>query len=354
MTKNHNKYLDLAFQLAEKNLGHTNTNPSVGCVIVKDESVIASAVTSINGRPHSEFNALNKLKNCSGASLYTTLEPCTHHGKTPPCTDIIIKKKIKNVYYAFEDPDIRTHKKAKKILNLNGVKSKLISSKKYKQFYQSYFINKKYTIPSVVAKVALSKDFFTINKKDKWITNNRSRKIAHLLRNKNDCILSTSKSINKDNSLLNCRINGLNNDKPDLIIIDLKLKLKKKLALNNLLKKRKTYLVTSTNNKKKSLEYKKKGFRIIFINHLKEKKDFIQFFKNLYKMDYSRLLVETGLTFLNCLIKNKLIHDLFIFQSSIKLGKNGKNNDTIKYLKKISPKLVKINLNGDKLYKKKF
>ena len=93
MTTNHNHYLDLAFQLAEKNLGQTKLNPSVGTVIVKNGAVISSGVTSFQGRPHSEFNALNNLKNSSGASLYTTLEPCTHYGKTPPCTNIIIKKK---------------------------------------------------------------------------------------------------------------------------------------------------------------------------------------------------------------------------------------------------------------------
>ena len=77
--------------------------------------------------------------------------------------------------------------------------------------------------------------------KKKWITNETSRKIVHLLRNKYDCILSTSKSINKDNSLLNCRIDGLNNYKPDLFIIDLNLRLRKKLLLNSLLKKEKPF-----------------------------------------------------------------------------------------------------------------
>ena len=78
------------------------------------------------------------------------------------------------------------------------------------------------------AKIAISKDYFTINKKSRWITNERSRQVGHLLRSKYDCIISTSNSINKDNSLLNCRIKGLNNYKPDLIIIDRNLKLKKK------------------------------------------------------------------------------------------------------------------------------
>ena len=354
MTINHNRFLDIAFQLAEKNLGKTNLNPSVGCIIVKNGSVISSGTTSKNGRPHSEYNALNKLKNCSGATLYSTLEPCTHYGKTPPCVNIIFKKKIKNVFYAFEDPDSRTFGKAKKILGLKGVQCKLISSKNYKKFYKSYFLNKKKSRPFISAKIALSKDYQTINTKNKWITNNNSRKIVHLLRSQYDCIISTSKSINYDNSKLNCRIEGLNDHSPDLFIIDLNLKLKKKLLLNNLLKKRKTYLITLKKNNKKILFYKKLGFKFILIDSLYEKKDFNYLYKKIYKMGYSRMFVETGLTFLNHLIKNKLIDDLYIFKSNFKLGKYGKNNDTSRHLKNILPKLLTINLNGDKLFKKDF
>ena len=354
MTINHNFFLNLAFQLAEKNLGQTGLNPSVGSIVVKNNVVISSGVTSISGRPHAEFNALNKIKNSYGSSLYTSLEPCTHHGKTPPCTNIIIKKKIKNVYYAFDDPDIRTYKKAKKILNKKGVKTKLIKSKKFKNFYKSYYINKKFNIPFISAKIAVSKDYFTINKKNKWITDNFSRNITHLIRSKYDGIISTSKSINSDNAQLNCRIKGLNTYKPDLFIIDLNLKLKKNLLLNKILKKRKTYLITYTTNTKKARTYKKKGYKIIFIKSLINRNDFILLYKKFYKMGYSRLLIEAGLTFLNTHIKNKLINDLLIFKSNKKLKKNGKNNTTLKYIKNISSNSILINLNNDKLYKKDF
>ena len=354
MTTNHNYYLDLAFQLAEKNLGKTGLNPTVGAVVVKNNTVISSGVTSTTGRPHAEFNALNKIKNTKGATLYISLEPCIHKGKTPPCTNIIIKKKIKNVYYAFEDPDLRTYKKAKKILKKNGVAAKLIKSKKYNNFYRSYLINKKLNTPFISAKIAVSNDYLSINKTNKWITNSFSRKVAHLIRSRHDAIISTSKSINYDNSLLNCRIEGLNNYKPDLFIIDLNLKLKKNLLLNKILKKRKTYLITYKSNIKKAQIYKKKGYKIILINSLKNKNDFYLLYKKLFKMGYLRILVETGLTFLNSLIKLRLINDLYIFKNNNKLKKKGKNNTTYKYIKNISCKLISININNDKLYRKEF
>jgi len=354
MTTNHKFFLNLAFQIAEKNLGQTGQNPSVGSIVVKNDTVISSGVTSMNGRPHAEYNALKKVKNIHGSSLYTSLEPCIHQGKTPPCTDIIIKKKIKNVIFGLEDPDLRTFKKAKKILNTKGIKTKFIKSKKYNHFYRSYLINKKFEIPFISAKIAMSKDYFTINKKEKWITNIFSRKITHLIRSKHDGIISTSNSINLDNALLNCRIKGFNEYKPDLFIIDLNLKLKKKLLLNKILKKRKTYLITYKTNIKKTKTYKKKGYRFIFINSLVNKKDFNLLFKKIYKMGYSRILVESGLTFLNTLIKNALINDLYIFKTNYNLKKKGKNNASLRYLKSIQSKQMLINLKNDKLYKKEF
>ena len=109
-------YMEIALDLARSRHGLTGSNPSVGCVIVKNDKIISIGQTSFNGRPHAEFNALNKNINFKNSNMYVTLEPCAHFGLTPPCTNIIKKKKIKNVYYNFNDPDLRTYKKAEKIL----------------------------------------------------------------------------------------------------------------------------------------------------------------------------------------------------------------------------------------------
>ena len=106
-------FLSLAFEQAKINLGSTKKNPSVGCVVEKNGAIISSACTSLNGRPHAEFNALNKKKDFKGSNMYVTLEPCSHYGLTPPCTNIIIRKKIKKVFYSAFDPDKRSRKKVK-------------------------------------------------------------------------------------------------------------------------------------------------------------------------------------------------------------------------------------------------
>ncbi len=351
MKQNHNFFLNLAFNIAESNVGKTNKNPSVGCVIVKNNSVISSGVTSVNGRPHAEYNALSKNINFRDAYMYVTLEPCTHYGITPPCTNLIKKKRVKKVYYCFEDPDIRTYKKAKIVLNKRIKKIKKID-KINKDFYISYFFNKKFKLPFIDAKIAISKDFSTISKKNKWITNARSRKVSHLIRSKYDCIISTSASINKDNSLLNCRIKGLNNFKPDLVIIDRKLRLKKNLALYSLAKKRKTYLFTTSNNSKQISFLKKRNIKIIKLNSLLTKDDFFNLFKKLFQLGKRRILIESGLIFLNQLLKMNFINNLYIFKSNTKLRSNGFNNSKKNLIKNLKIfKQVNVNLKSDKLLK---
>ena len=89
----------MAFELAKINLGSTKKNPSVGCIVEKNNTVLSSGHTSLDGRPHAEFNALNKKIDFKNSNLYVTLEPCSHFGKTPPCTSIIKKKKSKSCFF---------------------------------------------------------------------------------------------------------------------------------------------------------------------------------------------------------------------------------------------------------------
>ncbi len=351
MKKNHNFFSNLAFNIAENNLGKTKNNPSVGCIIVKNDSVIGSAATSVGGRPHAEFNALNNKVDYRGSDMYVTLEPCTHYGLTPPCTNIIKKKGIKRVFYNFDDPDQRTFRKSHHILKKKILKLKNIKDE-FKNFYSCYYLNKKQQLPFVDAKIAISKDFYTINKNSKWITNLRSRRVSHLIRSKYDAIISTSKSINKDNSLLNCRIKGLNNFKPDLIIIDRNLKLKKNLKLFKIAKKRKTYIFTIIKDDKKTSFFKKKNIKIIKIDRLENKDDFMNLLKKIFKIGNRRVLIEAGLVFLNNFFKLKLINNLYVFKSDKKLKNNGYNNESNYFINKIKFKnKINVNLKDEILFK---
>ena len=105
--------MNLALQQANINVGNTKDNPSVGCVIVKNNNLISAGSTSFNGRPHAESNAVNFSKiNVINCTLYVTLEPCSNYGQTPPCVNLIISKKIKKVIFSIFDPDIQSNKKS--------------------------------------------------------------------------------------------------------------------------------------------------------------------------------------------------------------------------------------------------
>ena len=348
----HIENLSLAFELAKINLGSTKENPSVGCVVEKDDSIISSGYTSISGRPHAEYNALKKNLNYKNSNIYITLEPCSHYGKTPPCTNLIQRRGIKRVFYSINDFDERSKNKSKKIL----LRKKILTNSFYLKerglkFYESYSRSKKNKLPLIDAKIALSKDYLTISKKKKWISNNRSRKLTHLLRTKYHALLSTSKSINTDNSLLNCRIPGLANKSPNLVILDRNLSIKKKLSIFKLKINRKILIYTSTYNKKKINWLKKNKVKVVLMKSMNTKDDYIKLFKSLIKMNYSRVFVEAGLTFINFLIKKKLIDNVYIFKTKNNLVKNGFNNSSNKLLKKIKLKnKLKVYLDEDKVY----
>ena len=178
-------------------------------------------------------------------------------------------------------------------------------------------------------------NYFTINKKDKWITNERSRKLTFLRSQYNG--LLNLKNINSDNSLLNCRIHGLENKSPDLIILDRNLIIKKNLNIFKRKINRKIYLYTTNKNKKKISWLKKHNVKVIFINRMNTKEDYIKIFRTFTKLNFSRILVETGLTFTNFLINNKLINNIY-FKTNSNLVKNGFNNSSNKLIKKLKLK----------------
>ena len=358
MSTNQNRdlfYTKLAFQQANINLGSTKINPSVGCIVVKNDSVISSGRTSLNGRPHAEANALIKKIDYTDSDLYVTLEPCSHYGKTPPCIKKIIEKKIKKVVFSVADVDLRSKNKAQKYLNDKKILvKKFIFKKVAEKFYQSYFLQSSNKLPFIDAKLAISKDYFTINKKNKWITNKKSRNLGNFLRSKYDCLLTTSETINKDNPLLSCRIEGLEKKTPSLIIFDRNFKINKNIKI---LKEdnRKIFIFTTVYNSSKENFFKKKGVKIIKFSSTNN--DDLILKKMIYRiktLGLSRIFVESGSTFLSQLLRNDLVKNLYLFKSSQKLLSIGQNNSSLLQIKKIKIQKkdkIKVNLYGDSLYK---
>jgi diaminohydroxyphosphoribosylaminopyrimidine deaminase/5-amino-6-(5-phosphoribosylamino)uracil reductase len=350
----------LALMQAKKNLGNTSENPAVGCVIVKNNFVISSGSTGIKGRPHAEQNAISYLRNDLNESyLYVTLEPCSNYGKTSPCVKSIIKNKIKKVFFSLKDPDSRSNNKSTKQFKKNRVKAHCgILSSEMKNFYRSYFKNKLYTLPFVTAKMAVSKDYFTKNKKGKWITNEFSRGRVHLMRKNHDCILSSSKTIADDNSSLTCRILGLEKRSPVRIILDKKLETSIRSTIVKTACKYRTIIFYNKNNKKKIKVLKNLKIKLVKTS-LKDDGSFDikKILFKIKKFGFSRIFLESGLKLTTYFLREGLIDDFHLFISGKKLGNNGSNNfkKVMKlFFKNIKFVNEKVNLHEDKLITYRF
>ncbi|MDC3042430.1 bifunctional diaminohydroxyphosphoribosylaminopyrimidine deaminase/5-amino-6-(5-phosphoribosylamino)uracil reductase RibD [Candidatus Pelagibacter sp.] len=349
-------YMEIALDLARSRHGLTGSNPSVGCVIVKNDKIISIGQTSFNGRPHAETNAIkNSFEDLKDSKMYVTLEPCCHHGLTPPCTDSIIKSKISEVIYSVTDIDKRVSNKSFKILNSKKiiVKKGLLKNK-IENFYYPYFFNRKKKLPYVTGKIAISKNNIIYSKYQRKITNIYSDQFTHLLRYQNDGLMITYKTLNKDNPRLNCRLKGLKNISPKRIILD-----------NNLNTKTNSYIVKSSNNKNtlifynkadksKISKFKRKGIILMKSKVDRDNRfDIKEILKKLYTFGCRNLLIEGGNNLTNYLIKNKIFNKFYLFKSSKNLSKSseylkfsGLNILNRKYQTKIN---LNLNLRKDRI-----
>ena len=346
-------YMDLALDLARSNEGLTGTNPSVGCIIVKHDKIISIGQTSYNGRPHAEVNAIkNSIENLNDATMYVTLEPCSHHGVTPPCTSSIIKSKLKEVIYSIIDIDQRVKGKTYKILKSKKIKVRTgLLKKKVKQFYTPYFFNRQKKLPYVSGKIAISKNNLIFSKKNRKITNIKSDKFTHFLRYKNDSILISYRTLNKDNPKLNCRLKGLEKFSPKRIILDNKLKTNTNSYLFKTANKENTIFFYNEAIKSKILEFKKNKITVLKsnINNNKRFNPSI-ILKKLYTLGCRNVLVEGGDELTKNFVSNKIFNQFFLFKGSKDLSKSFefKEFSGLKILKKNYKKRLKINSNFGK------
>ncbi len=348
-------YMRLALELASQNKGLTGLNPSVGCVVTHKDEIISYGKTDINGRPHAEVAALKNNKiNFKNSYMYVTLEPCIHYGKTPPCTNIIIKKNVKLVNYSIEDFDKRTAKKTKNVLKKNNILARIgLIKNEANHFYKDYKFSKFNDIPYVTGKLAVSKNnkIYLFKKK---ITNEHSHKVSHLLRYRNQAILTSYKTINSDNPNLNCRIQGLEKFSPVKFIIDKDLKTK---INSNVLKpnSNKTYIFHNKKDKNIINKFKNKNAKLIFMKIENNSFDLNTILKKIYSLGYANLLLESGPNLLKSFLNNNLINDFYLFKADNKI--NSENsvalNSFIDLLSKKFKKRSQINtfLDKEKLFR---
>jgi len=323
-SKKDKKYMSLALTLASANHGLTGENPSVGCVIVKSDEIISIGQTGYNGRPHAEHNAIkNSIETLEGSTMYVTLEPCNHYGKTPPCTKEIIKNKLNRVIYSVEDVDKKVKGKSFKIfVSKNIIVKKGLLSKEVNNFYKPYFINRKNKMPYVTGKIAVSKNDLIYSKGTKKITDVHSNKLTHFLRYRNDSLMITYKTLNEDNPRLDCRLEGLNKFSPKRIILDNNLEMNIKSYIFRTANKNNTVIFYNKADKSKTSIFKKQGIKLIKSSLLKnEDFDIKLILMKLYSLGCRNLLVEGGNDLSRSFIKKRLFNNFYLFKSPNSLSK---------------------------------
>ena len=206
------EYMRRALELARKGEGHTSPNPMVGCVVVKDGRIISEGYHEKYGEFHAERNALTRCtEDTAGADLYVTLEPCCHQGKTPPCTDIIIEKKIARVFVGSMDSNPLVAGKGVQILRDHGiyVEPGILDAecRKLNEVFYHYIATK---TPFVVMKYAMTLDgkIACATGDSKWVTGEIARTQVHRMRGRYRGIMVGIGTVLADDPMLNCRVEG--------------------------------------------------------------------------------------------------------------------------------------------------
>lgn len=308
------KYMEECLLLARKGEGKAEPNPLVGCVLVKNGKLIGRGYHKKYGSHHAEVNAIiNSIKNGhnpKGSTLYVNLEPCNHFGKTPPCTEFIISHGIKKVVIGMRDPNPEV--KGNGIIRLKkaGIEVKTgILKNECSDINSKFIVNVQEKRPYITIKVAQSVDgkIALNNFKSQWITSIESRRLAHIIRSKNDCILIGKNTVLHDNPELTVR-HVKTGKNPVRIVIDKDLKLtgKYKIIKNS---PPLTLVYHSSNKKVRDKEFT--NYR--YLKPVKGKLRIADLVKDIYKLGYASMLVEGGANIYSQFVKYTLFDELQIF-----------------------------------------
>ncbi len=309
------QYMLRAIELAKKAMGYTNPNPMVGAVIVKDGRIIGEGYHERCGELHAERNAFKHLtESAEGATIYVTLEPCCHYGKTPPCTEAIIENKIARVVIGSRDPNPLVSGKGAKLLQEHGIE--VIQDfmreecDEINPVFFHYITTKR---PYMVMKYAMTMDGKIATKAglSKWITGEKARHEVQLMRHKYMGILVGIGTVLKDDPMLNVRIDGLKS--PIRIICDSKLRIPLDSQIVKTAKEYKTYIICANSCEEKANELTKLGLTVKCLPDKNGEVDIEKLVEYLGTEGIDSILVEGGGIINDTFTRNKLINQVEVF-----------------------------------------
>lgn len=308
--------------IAKYGLGTTRPNPMVGCVIVNNDRIIGEGFTSPYGGDHAEVNAIHSVRDRSllkDVTLYVTLEPCSHHGKTPPCSDLIIKNNIPNVVIGcLDDNEIVAGKGIEKLRKAGCNVTVSVLENECKEHHKRFFTFHNKNRPYIILKWAETKDGFIAPKskgklKPVWITNERSRQLVHKWRAEEQAILVGSNTVLQDNPTLTVR--DWTGQNPTRIVLDPEQSLLKDFnAFND---DAETILISSKLEDRRPKFDKNRNWNLEFIDWNLKNNIAIQICNILLKNNINSVIIEGGAQTLQTFIDEGLWDEARVFTGTI-------------------------------------
>ncbi len=319
------EYMRIALKLARRGLGWTSPNPMVGAVLVKDNYIIGQGYHHRYGGNHAEINALHNVSAApTGATLYVTLEPCCHYGKTPPCVDAIISNKMKRVVIGTLDPNPQVSGKGVKILNEHGIETRIgVLEEECCGLNEAHFKYMTTGRPLVTLKFAQTLDgrIATAGGDSRWVSSEEFRKRAHKLRALNDAILVGIDTVLADNPQLTVRlVRGRN---PTRVILDSRLRLPLDAEIIKTRKAAPVIIATTAQaEREKVSRLRELGIEVMEIQSDESREiDLKALLQALGERNISSLLIEGGAKVITSFLRQKLADKVVVSIAPKILGK---------------------------------
>lgn len=309
------KFMRRALTLARKGVGKTAPNPAVGCVIVRDGRVVGEGWHTKAGTPHAEIHALAQAgRLAQGADLYVTLEPCNHHGKTPPCTEAILQAGIKRVVAGMVDPNPIVSGTGIERLRSAGVQVEVgLLEPECRELNKGFIKYVTTAMPYLLYKSAMTLDgnIATVTGHSRWVSGEASRKYVHRLRATCDAVMVGVDTILADNPQLNVR--HVRGRSPLRVIVDTRMRTPESVSVLTGPLAKKTIIATCETNPKVHLRYQKQGATVVVCDEFDGRVDMRDLLRKLGERGVRTILLEGGSRLAGDALKNGLIDECIFF-----------------------------------------
>jgi diaminohydroxyphosphoribosylaminopyrimidine deaminase / 5-amino-6-(5-phosphoribosylamino)uracil reductase len=322
------RFMALALSLGQRGLGRTWSNPAVGAVIVKDGVIIGRGWTQPGGRPHAEVEALRRAGSpARGATLYVTLEPCSHFGKSPPCADAVIAAGIARVVSALEDPNPEVAGQGHARLRAGGIKVDVgIGAAEARRDHAGHIRRMRDGRPQVMLKLAISADgkAAAAGRRPVTITGQVVWDRVHLLRAESDAIMIGIGTVLSDDPLLTCRLPGMEKRSPVRVVLDTALRLPLESRLVETARETPVWVIAGADALPTAEEaLRAKGIEVFRVAADDKNFDLAAALKLLAGRGITRLMVEGGPALAASLLTADLVDEAILFHSAKIIGEDG-------------------------------